>query len=117
MKRRGQRTPTDIVVIVFAVIIILAFDIMALLTDGQGWSLIGTMAALVFTGFLIAGDGTVTISSAYNTTTGVWQHNTVPVYPYFVIGFALMVLMSVIITISIVTQKMDSNAEPVSQFG
>ncbi len=54
--------PTDIVVIVFAVIMVLVFDIMALATEGQGWSFIGSMMALVFTGFLIAGDGTVTIS-------------------------------------------------------
>lgn len=109
--------PTDIVVIVFAVIMVLVFDIMALATEGQGWSFIGAMMALVFTGFLISGDGTVTISSVYNVNTSTWIHNTQPVYPFFVIGFGMMVLLSIIITIGIVVQKGEQGSSEVSQFG
>lgn len=108
--------PIDILVVAFVLILTYVFVISGLLIGGLFQSnlgtlfvFLGTLAGIVFTAFLISGDGLVTTSSVYNINTATWIHNTMPIYPYFVIGFALVDIFNVILCFAILAPDSDSS--------
>lgn len=94
---------TDIMVVAFSLVIIIILLIITILTDESLFLFLDIMVTLVFVAFLISGDGLVTISSFFNTTTATIIHNNVAAYPDFVIGYAILVLIQIIIFLRMIT--------------
>lgn len=110
--------PIDILVVAFVLILTYVFVLSGLALGftispqlGILFVFLGTLAGIVFTAFLISSDGLVTTSSVYNINTATWIHNTTAIYPYFVIGFALVDIFNVILCFAILAPDSDSNID------
>ena len=101
--------PIDIIVVAFAILITYILVIIGAVSASRLFTFLGFMTGLVFTAFLIAGDGLITLSSVYNVNTATWIHNTTTVYPFFVIGFAMINIFNFLILLAILSAKMESS--------